>query len=291
MQFVFNFSFYWIFNVKGYMEVLNKQGEVIELDTGFRFSDRFFSLLDFIKNPNSAGVPRCSCEVQCSLFYRDTMNYAFVDSHNQHLADGRLDLAAKNLNEINNLSLDYLTGLRKREYLKRKLLSLENEVYLGQLSEFSLIMCDLDKFKMVNDDYGHSTGDDVLALFGKLILETLRPADFAYRYGGEEFLILLPQTNLQEARLVAERLRMVIDDRLCIGHYGLNQITAFDLPKSELSATEEDVNNAFFLARNVTGSFGVASYLECDQSTDMLFDRADENLYIAKGKGRNQVVG
>jgi len=151
-------------------------------------------------------------------------------------------------------------------------------------------MCDLDKFKAVNDDYGHSTGDDVLALFGKLLLETLRPSDFAYRYGGEEFLILLPKTSLQEAALVAERLRFVIDERLQIGHYGLNQITAFDLPKAEISSAEGDVNNAFFLARSVTSSFGVANYLDCDQSTDALFDRADENLYIAKGKGRNQVI-
>jgi len=279
-----------IFGVKGCMDVLNQQGEVIELDTGFRFSDAFFMLLDFIKSPSPEDALRTSCEAQCELFYRDIMNYAFVDSHNQHLADGRLDLAAKNLNEINNLSLDYLTGLKKKEYLKRKLLSLENEVYLGQLSEFSLIMCDLDKFKAVNDDYGHSTGDDVISLFGKLILETLRPSDFAYRYGGEEFLILLPNTNLKEAGLVAERLRFVIDERLQIGHYGLNQVTAFDLSKTEISSTEEGVNNAFFLARNVTCSFGVASYRDCDQSTDALFGRADENLYIAKGKGRNQVI-
>jgi len=290
MRFVFNSSFYWVFNIKDYMDVLNQQGEVIELDTGFRFSDAFFSLLDFIKRPSSGDALRSSCESQCELFYRDIMNYAFVDSHNQHLADGRLDIAAKNLNEINNLSLDYLTGLKKKEYLKRKLLSLESEVYLGQLSEFSLIMCDLDKFKAINDDYGHSTGDDVLALFGVLLLETLRPSDFAYRYGGEEFLILLPKTSLQEAAVVAERLRFAIDERLQIGHYGLSQVTAFDLPKTEISSSEGDVNNAFFWARNVTCSFGVANYLDCDQSTDALFDRADQNLYIAKGKGRNQVI-
>jgi diguanylate cyclase (GGDEF)-like protein len=271
------------------MDVLNQQGEMIELDTGFRFSDIFFSLLDFIKTPELEDAQRTTRELQCELFYRDIMNYAFVDSHNQHLADGRLDLAAKNLNEINNLSLDHLTGLKKKEYLSRKLLSFESEIYLGQLADFSLVMCDLDKFKSINDDFGHSVGDDTLSLFGKLLIETLRPSDFAYRYGGEEFLILLPETNLQEAILVAERLRLVIDERLQIGNYGLNHVTAFDQPKSQLSDDEEGINDAFFLARGVTCSFGVANYLENDQSSDNLFGKADENLYIAKENGRNQV--
>lgn len=272
------------------MDVLNQQGEVIELDTGFRFSDAFFSLLNFIKTPDPEDASRTTSEVQCELFYRDIMNYAFVDSHNQHLADGRLDLVAKNLNEINNISLDYLTGLKKKEYLKRKLLSLESEVYLDQLTDFSLIICDLDNFKAVNDDFGHSVGDDVLALFGQLLLDTLRPSDFAYRYGGEEFLILLPESNLQEATLVAERLRLVIDERLQIGHYGLNQVTAFDLPKTDILSDEGGINDAFFSARSVTCSFGVANYLDNDHSTDILFQRADENLYSAKKNGRNQVT-
>jgi diguanylate cyclase (GGDEF)-like protein len=271
------------------MEVFNQQGEIIELDTGFRFADAFFSLLNFIKKPNPEDEQRTTCEAQCELFYRDIMNYAFVESHNQHLADRRLDLAAKNLNEINNLSLDFLTGLKKKEYLKRKLVSLESEVYLEHISDFSLIICDLDKFKIINDEYGHSVGDDVLVLFGKLLLETLRPTDFAYRYGGEEFLILLPETNLEQALVVAERIREVIDERLQIGHYGLNQVTAYDLPKADIESDDEDINDAFFLAKNVTCSFGVANYLDNYQSTDTLFLRADENLYIAKEKGRNQV--
>lgn len=271
------------------MDVLNRQGEVIHLDTGFHFSEAFFTLLDFIKKPNQDDALRTTSELQLELFYRDTMNYAFVDSHNQHLSDGRIDLAAKNLNEINRLSLDNLTGLKRKEYLYRKLLSLESEMYLGQLEDFSMIMCDLDNFKAVNDDFGHSVGDDTLALFGKLLIEILRPSDFGYRYGGEEFLILLPDTNLKNAVLVAERLRTEIDERLQIGNYGLNQVTAFDLPKSKILSKDGDINDAFFLARDVTCSFGVANYLESDQSTETLFDAADANLYIAKKNGRNQV--
>lgn len=273
------------------MEVLDNQGHKIVIDRGFRFGDAFFNLLDFVKWPDSHDLDRNSVEQQCNVFYQDIMNYSFVDSHNQHLADGRFDLAAKNLNALNKLSLDPLTGLRKKEFLKRKLISLEHQVYLDVISDFSLIMCDLDKFKDINDSFGHSVGDDTLRLFGKLLLENIRPSDFAYRYGGEEFLLLLPDTNLSVSVTVAERIRKSIEDRLHIGHYGLNQITAFDLSKS-LIENEQDVNginDAFFLSKDITCSFGIANYFNCDQSDETLFARADENLYISKENGRNSI--
>lgn len=273
------------------MEVLDLHGDTITIDQGFRFGDEFFNLLNFIKSPDCNDSGRNSIKNQCDIFYRDIMNYAFVDSHNQLMADGRFDLVAKNLNEINNLSLDPLTGLRKKEFLKRKQISLEHEIYLEKISDFSLIMCDLDKFKLVNDTFGHSVGDDTLSLFGKLILENIRPSDFAYRYGGEEFLVLLPETNLAESVVVAERIRLAIEDRLHIGHYGLNQVTAFDLSKSIiLNNDEQDINDAFFLSSDITCSFGVANYLESGQSDETLFASADENLYIAKEEGRNRVA-
>ena len=273
------------------MEFLDQLGNTIIIDRGFRYGDDFFKQLNFVKSPNHNDSCRNSIKNQCDIFYHDIMNYAFVDSHNQHLADGRFDLAAKNLNEINNLSLDPLTGLRKKEFLKRKLISLEHDIYLDLISDFSLIMCDLDKFKEVNDSFGHSVGDDTLALFGQLILESIRPSDFAYRYGGEEFLVLLPETNLADAAAVAQRIRETIEDRLQIGHYGLNQMTAYDLPKSVIESGEEaNINDAFFLSRDVTCSFGVANYLDCGLSDEALFSCADENLYLAKEKGRNRVI-
>jgi len=273
------------------MDVLDHQGHKIAIDRGFRFGDAFFNLLDFVKRPDCHDLDRNSVEQQCELFYQDIMNYSFVDSHNQHLADGRFDLAAKNLNALNKLSLDPLTGLRQKAFLKRKLISLEHQVYLGTISDFSLIMCDLDKFKDINDTFGHCVGDDVLSLFGKLLLENIRPSDFGYRYGGEEFLLLLPDTNLSDSVTIAERMRKSIEDRLHVGHYGLNKITAYDLSKS-LIDNEQDadgINNAFFLSKDITCSFGIANYSNCDQSDEMLFARADENLYISKENGRNSI--
>jgi diguanylate cyclase (GGDEF)-like protein len=273
------------------MEVLNYQGIKIDIDRGYRFGDDFFKLLDFIKYPENSDHDRSSVEMQCDIFYRDIMNYGFVDSHNQHLQDGRFDLAAKNLNEINKLSLDPLTGTRKKEFLKRKITSLENDIYLGNMTDFSSIMCDLDKFKEINDNFGHAVGDETLQLFGKLLLQSLRPCDFAYRYGGEEFLILLPETNLADSAAIAERVRDKIADRLHLGNYGLNHITAYDLSKSEINKKQQvnTINDTFFLDKDITCSFGVANYLECSQSEDILFSCADENLYIAKAKGRNRV--
>lgn len=273
------------------MEVLDQDGNKITIDQGIRFAEDLSNLLNFIQVKSADDLGRSSVEQQYAVFYRDIMNYAFVDSHNKHLADGCLDLAAKNLNEINNLSLDPLTGLRKKEFLKRKLISLEHDIYLDLISDFSLVMCDLDKFKDINDSFGHSIGDDTLNLFGKLVLESIRPCDFAYRYGGEEFLILLPDTNLKDSVIIAERIRAAIENRLQIGHYGLNQITAYDLPKSLIESDDEgDINDAFFLSKDVTCSFGVANYQNSELSEEGIFALADENLYIAKNGGRNKVA-
>ena len=274
------------------MKVLDQQGNKIAIDKGFSYGEEFFNQLNFIKPPGDNDSGRNSIKRQCDNFYRDIMNYAFVDSHNQLLADGRFDLAAKNLNEINKLSLDPLTGLRKKEFLERKLTSLDHDISVELLSDYSLIMCDLDNFKEVNDTFGHSVGDDTLAALGKLVLQGIRPSDFAYRYGGEEFLILLPETNLTNSAIVAERIRKAIEDRLYIGHYGLNPITTYDLSKS-LIGSDKDANRitgVFFLSRDITCSFGVANYLHCLQSEKSLFTCADENLYHAKEQGRNRVA-
>lgn len=272
------------------MEVLNHLGESIEVDKGYRYGMPFFSLLTFIKKTCLEDKQRNCPRQQCNIYYRDIMNYDFLDSHNQLMFDGRFDLAAKNLNAIHNISIDSLTGLYKKEYLQRKLASLESQVYYDEISDFSLVMCDLDKFKLVNDNFGHSVGDDTLTLFGEFIRESIRPTDYAYRFGGEEFLILLPNSSLNAAVLVAERVRLAVADRLHLGHYGLNQVTAFDIKKSKISSQDDEEADDFFLASDITCSFGVSNYSACGQSTDTLFTQADDNLYVAKNNGRNQVA-
>ncbi|HPE68636.1 MAG TPA: diguanylate cyclase [Thermotogota bacterium] len=124
---------------------------------------------------------------------------------------------------------------------------------------FSCIMFDLDHFKEVNDNYGHDVGDLVLQSVAKATKEAIREVDYFIRWGGEEFLVLLPETSGEFGQIVAERLR-----------------TAFETLKIEGIPT-------------ITASFGVASF-QSGQSESEIIKKVDENLYAAKKGGRNRVV-
>lgn len=123
---------------------------------------------------------------------------------------------------------------------------------------FSIILADVDKFKNVNDSCGHLIGDKVLKDFSKILKEKVRKSDIVGRWGGEEFLIILPETNINEAKKVAEYLREQIE------------------------------NFEFEVVKNKTSSFGVTSYREND-SIESIINRVDMALYKAKESGRNQV--
>jgi two-component system cell cycle response regulator len=129
----------------------------------------------------------------------------------------------------------------------------------------SVIMVDVDYFKSVNDNYGHQVGDRVLQLLAARLQHNLRVQDTLFRYGGEEFLIILSQTNSPEAQAVARRLRHLISDQ------------PFNIDGT--------------LALEITISLGLASLIPADDSKgEALLRRADHNLLRAKSSGRNQVV-
>ncbi len=157
---------------------------------------------------------------------------------------------------------DPLTGLFNRRYLdeisQRELTRAKRSGY-----QTGFIMCDLDRFKAVNDAYGHLVGDDVLRVFAAVLKRNIRGSDIAYRYGGEEFLLMLPELPPDLTYQRAEQLR-----------------TAFE-------ATLITSGRA---AIHVTASFGVASFPEHGSSIDELISAADEALYMAKNMGRNRVV-
>ncbi|BAU27840.1 diguanylate cyclase (GGDEF)-like protein [Aneurinibacillus soli] len=125
---------------------------------------------------------------------------------------------------------------------------------------FSLILLDIDRFKSINDTYGHSVGDEVLKFLARKMKENARQHDICCRFGGEEFLILLPNTEKNEAFHVAERLRMSME--------------AGASPCGEM----------------VTISAGVSSYPDCTSETAKLIELADECLYKAKKSGRNCTI-
>ena len=124
---------------------------------------------------------------------------------------------------------------------------------------FSIIFFDLDYFKEVNDNYGHQTGDDVLACVTDIVSKANRNADIFARYGGEEFIILTPETNLSGALTHAERLR--------------NDLEKFN----------------FKTVGHITSSFGVTEFNVETDSIETLLERVDKALYLAKEYGRNRV--
>ena len=124
---------------------------------------------------------------------------------------------------------------------------------------FSIIFFDLDRFKEVNDEYGHLVGDEVLKRVAEIVEKANRNADIFARYGGEEFIILAPATDIAGARVHAERLRNDIE------HYRFSEIS------------------------HLTCSFGVAEYKPDADDVTSLFKRADTALYNAKKLGRNRV--
>ena len=170
---------------------------------------------------------------------------------------------------LENATLDALTGLNNRHMFYQRL----NETTSNakrQKTELCCIMTDIDFFKSVNDTYGHAIGDLVLKTVAKTIKKELRDYDIPSRYGGEEFAILLPNTPIDEAYKVAQRLRKQIEKKkINIAEYKINDI-------KEIS---------------VTISIGVSQY---DKKTmkdpTLLYQKADKGLYIAKESGRNRVV-
>lgn len=163
------------------------------------------------------------------------------------------------------LYIDPLTGIYNRLYIDKKLPTVL-DVCFQKNRPASLIIADIDHFKRVNDHYGHQTGDLVLKHFCQQLQYTLRRRDWIARFGGEEFIICLPFTNLENAIAVAERIRRAVESSVC-----------FDPISGETV--------------KITSSFGVA-VTEYNQRVSMLdiIKKADENVYKAKNAGRNKVA-
>ena len=154
--------------------------------------------------------------------------------------------------------IDFLTGVSNRRHLYQ-LFTYEVERARRYRQPFSVVLFDVDNFKQVNDTHGHLMGDRVLKGLTQVTLHLLRNVDDLGRWGGEEFLILLPETDVVGAERLAERVRSAL------------------------------AQQRFDIAGSVTASFGVTTYLPNDTLETMLH-RADEALYQAKREGRNRVA-
>jgi len=159
-------------------------------------------------------------------------------------------------------STDSLTGAFNRRHFME---TGNNEIRRSERYDhpFTVLMLDIDHFKAVNDTHGHGVGDDALKKTVEVIQQTLRGEDTLGRLGGEEFAVLLPETNMSRAALLAERIRFAISEII------------IDTPTGPLTFTM---------------SIGVSQGTEGDTKIDDVLKRADAGLYKAKEQGRNQVV-
>jgi diguanylate cyclase len=155
---------------------------------------------------------------------------------------------------------DVVTSLLNRRAFETELRK-QSSVWQRKNIPFTLLLLDLDQFKQFNDAHGHQAGDDVLRAIAQVIAGQVRPMDIAYRYGGEEFAVILPATEAWDGCLVAERIRQAIEH-------------------SVISKGDTQLK--------VTASVGVAAAIEADERERMI-GRADEALYKAKQSGRNCV--
>jgi diguanylate cyclase (GGDEF)-like protein len=162
---------------------------------------------------------------------------------------------------------DGITGLFVQYYFVEKI---REEIYRARNSgsTFSLLVIDIDRFKIFNDTYGHLAGDFVLVRTADVIRSSIRTSDFPSRYGGDEFFLILPETDQTGAEALAERIRARIFEE------------TRDLKLGEMT-----------IDRNVTVSIGVKQYVRTDGEWKDFVHQVDELMYRAKTTGRNKVVG
>lgn len=163
----------------------------------------------------------------------------------------------ENINIINTAIIDKLTSAYTRKMLDDLL---DENIENAELNSgfFSVVMIDIDNFKKINDKYGHLLGDKILKKLGEVVKSNIRKNDLFFRYGGEEFLILLPDTNKHDALNLAERIRKKMETSL------------------------------FVDGRAVTASFGIASFPDDAEWKEELLEKADKALYVAKERGKNR---
>lgn len=188
------------------------------------------------------------------VIYRKFVN-EFINQKTIEEKNEKLNKINEKLKEISDK--DRLTGIYNRRKLEEILKEIYNKAQRYNQA-FSLTLLDLDHFKKVNDNYGHQVGDEVLKEVSSLLLDRIRTVDHCGRWGGEEFLIILPETDLESAVELAKRLRGEIE------------------------------NHEFTKVESITSSFGVSAYSD-NKDIEAIIKEADDALYKAKEEGRNRV--
>jgi len=180
-----------------------------------------------------------------------------MKEYQNELSEINVMLKNQNVKYETMASTDFLTGLYNRSKFTQLYLS-AYQTMIQRHNDMSLILLDIDFFKNVNDNFGHNLGDKVLIQISHILLRTLRNIDVVCRWGGEEFIVLLPTADIENATILAEKIRSNIEE--------------FDID----------------VVGHVSASFGVSQVKEGDNMNEAV-QRADEALYLAKDSGRNCV--
>jgi two-component system cell cycle response regulator len=239
----------------------------LKKNRGLRFfSDLLYSITHQYFPPETAEglwteVLQHKCQLSSALVRNVKIVVATLDylSNITTNMDSATLVDEANIEEIVGLSLrDGLTGLFNHTYFYQQI-DFEARRYARYRSLVSLMLIDIDDFKVVNDKYGHREGDRILTAMGKTLIRVARDSDICCRYGGEEFAVILPLTDTQEAGTIANRLRMELKERLPGGG-------------------------------TVTVSIGVAACGKKTKTYRDLVERADTALYQVKRSGKNRVM-
>jgi diguanylate cyclase (GGDEF)-like protein len=241
----------------------DEENEETNRYTGVQYIDKYTHGRKWIE----AVSKRDRNQVKVKMFSKEEMIDCYYQIRVSRLNSGNnyslsftdiTDLESKRLNSKRKAEYDPLTKIYNRvkvnDVLKELMYNVKKYNY-----KLTLILFDIDHFKRVNDDYGHNAGDSVLVELSSLVKGLLRNGDIFSRWGGEEFVVLLKDTSIEDTTFLASRLR--------------REIEKFH----------------FDIVQNVTCSFGVTQFKSGDTETQF-FERVDEALYEAKDNGRNQVV-
>jgi diguanylate cyclase len=206
--------------------------------------------------------------------------YASGNKHPKHLIHlmGRLDYISLEIGAeiaiLNDMMMiteyhkDPLTGVLTRHLLD-KIMSAQIEIAKATESSCALLMMDLDHFKQINDSYGHLAGDQVIQNFSEILKKTLRKSDFIFRFGGEEFLVLVPSTNAEDVQQIAEKILSEVRQQAILTPD--EQVINYTV---SIGTTSIQPSNLSFVTKEVVNHY---------------IGEADARLYLAKRNGRNRV--
>lgn len=238
-------------------------GEMAMDDTGkAALSSHTMSLLFLAERPNTIQFDIPAAPVVTEARHQFQLSSGELLGIYDHLTRALMQDLSHSNEALKQLTLtDHLTGLANRKSLDEQL-SKERQLYQRYHRPFSILLLDIDHFKAINDKFGHLNGDKVLLAVAKTLTREVRDVDLPGRWGGEEFMVICPDTDLEQAYGLAERLRIAIAQLRILTEEGIIQLTT---------------------------SIGVAELTEL-MNIDQLLQQADKHLYQAKIQGRNQVI-